>query len=75
MKMIKIDVDGMMSERDVNKINKAVEAIHGIKMCDAVLKENAVYIIIEDDLNIENIKIFRTEKILLFIYIFPMTYS
>ena len=56
MKMIKIDVTGMMSERDVNKINDMLSAIHGVKMADAVLKENAVYIVIEDNVDIENIK-------------------
>ena len=56
MKMFKIDVTGMMSERDVNKINGTLSAIHGVKMADAVLKENAVYIIIENNIDMESVK-------------------
>ncbi len=37
MKMFKIDVIGMMYERDINKINSTLLAIHGVKMADAVL--------------------------------------
>ena len=56
MKMFKFDVTGMMSERDVNKINGTLSAIHGVKMADAVLKENAVYIIIENNIDMESVK-------------------
>lgn len=56
MKMFKIDVIGMMSESDVNKINGRLSDIHGVKMADAVLKENAVYIIIENNIDIESVK-------------------
>ena len=50
MKMFKIDVIWMISESDVNKINGRLSDIHGVKMADAVLKENAVYIIIENNI-------------------------
>ncbi len=56
MKMIKIDVSGMMSEKCVDKINEAIKTIHGIKMVDAVLNENAGYIIIKNNIDIEGIK-------------------
>ena len=56
MKMIKIDVSGMASERDVNKINGRLSDIHGVKMADAVLSENAGYIITDNNINIESIK-------------------
>ena len=38
MKMFKIDVIGMMSESDVNKMNGRLSDIHGVKMADTVLK-------------------------------------
>ena len=57
MKMIKIDVGGMASESDVNKLNAILsESIFGVKMADAVLKEHAVYIIIDNHIYVENIK-------------------
>ena len=56
MKMIKIDVSGMASERDVNKINGMLSDIHGVKMADAALSENAVYIITDNNINIESVK-------------------
>ena len=38
--MIKIDVGGMTSESDVNKLNAILmESISGVKMADAVLKK------------------------------------
>ena len=56
MKMFKIDVTGMMSESDVNKINGRLSDIHRVKMADAVLSENAVYIITDNNINIESVK-------------------
>ena len=56
MKMIKIDVSGMASEGDVNKINGRLSAIHGVKMANAVLEEDAAYIIIENNIDIESVK-------------------
>ena len=57
MKMIKIDVGGMSSESDVNKLNAILkESIFGVKMADAVLKEQAVYIIIDNHIEVESIK-------------------
>ena len=56
MKKFKIDVIGMMSESDVNKINGRLSDIHGVKMADAVLSENAVYIITDNNINIESVK-------------------
>ncbi|MCL4546363.1 MAG: hypothetical protein M1576_01310 [Deltaproteobacteria bacterium] len=56
MKIFKIDVNWMMSESDVNKINGRLSDIHGVKMADAVLKKNAVYIIIENNIDIESVK-------------------
>ena len=57
MKMTKIDVGGMMSERNVNKLNAILkESIFGVKMADVVLKEQAVYIIIDDHIDVESIK-------------------
>ncbi len=57
MKMVKIDVSGMSSEKSVNEINAVLLKIDGVKTADAVLKENAVYIIFNDNhVDIENIK-------------------
>ena len=57
MKMIKIDVGGMTSESDVNKLNAILmESISGVKMTDAVLKKQAVYIIIDNHIDAESIK-------------------
>ena len=57
MKMIKIDVGGMASESDVNKLNAILEeSVFGVKMANAVLKEHAVYIIIDNHIYVEDIK-------------------
>ena len=56
MKIIKIDITGMTSDEAVSKINGALADIPGVKTVDTVLKENAVYIIMNDGINIEYIK-------------------
>ena len=56
MKMIKIDVIGMTSDESVSRINGALGDIPGVKIVDMDLKGNAVYVIINDGIDIEHIK-------------------
>ena len=56
MKMFKIDVIGMMSESDVNKMNGRLSDIHGVKMADTVLKGKCRLYYDHNNINIESVK-------------------
>lgn len=56
MKKIVLEVRGMTCEHCVARVNKAVSAVKGVSQATTVLKDNASYIMADDEIKPEELK-------------------